>query len=161
MIRRLAPLVALAAAAALLPAVAGATPQPLVTMRQVQGQTWQTVTVRADGHGAVGMFIGEVTGVKYAPFTLSRPALAQLRREIAAARSLPHSVYLTPSTSAEPFVRDEQYILALGPRSLVTDKTDTPARMRPLVKDLLALIVQGLPNLSDHRDASTQHLKGE
>jgi hypothetical protein len=160
MIRRLAPLVALAAAA-LVPAAAGATPDPLVTMRQVQGMTWQTVTVRANGHGAVGMFIGEVTGVKYAPFTLSPAALARLRREIAAARSLPRDIYLTPPESAEPFVREEQYVLALGPRSLVTDRSDTPARMRPLVRHLLRLIVQGLPNVRDHRDAATQHLAGE
>src|SRR5579884_109723 len=46
----------------------------LISMRRIDGATWQTVVIRTDGTGDVAIFIGEWTGYKHRTFRLSSGA---------------------------------------------------------------------------------------
>jgi hypothetical protein len=124
---------------------------PLVSMRQVNGQIFQTVSVAPDGSGRVGVFIGEVTSIRYHAFTLDARSMTRLRRLVSATRSLRRQVFLSASASANPFVVDTEYILAIGTRSLVTDSSHAPRRLEALVVDLTGLIDHYSHAVSDHR----------
>jgi hypothetical protein len=59
---------------------------PLVFMRRLQpiDQTYDQITILADGSGTAGHYIGEVAGVKNRGFRLTAATMSRLRRLIAA-----------------------------------------------------------------------------
>jgi hypothetical protein len=66
-------------------AVAASHAPQLVSMRRINGATWQTVVIRTDGTGDVGIFIGEWTGTHHRQFRLGGRELGQLRHLVAIA----------------------------------------------------------------------------
>jgi len=135
--------VALAAPAA---QAAAAAPAPqLVSMREDTGQIWATVSVRDDGTGDVGFFVGEVNGVGHHAFRLPAGGLAKLRPLVTGLRELRGPAYVGKSPSAAPFDRDTVYTLQTGSRTIDTAQGHMPARLQGLVAYLSTLIARYSP----------------
>jgi hypothetical protein len=124
---------------------------PLVSMHRLNGQIFETVAVQQDGSGEVGLFIGEVTSIRYHAFTLDPGRMATLRRLVSDTHSLRRQIYLSTSVTSRPFVVDTEYIIAIGPRSLVTDSSHAPRALKKLAAYLSALINHYSRSVSDHR----------
>lgn len=108
----------------------------LISMRRIDGATWQTVVINTDGTGDVGIFIGEWTGFKHKRFRLSSGELARLDRLVTVARRTPEKAYFgmpAPSTVYIIYVR--RHILQVG-------KGHEPRQLTPLTGMLGGLIDQ-------------------
>jgi hypothetical protein len=97
----------------------------LVSMRRIDGATWETVIVRTDGSGDVGVFIGEMagSGTKHRHFRLSASQLARLRLLIAHAelvRRTPDFHTVQPGVEYIVITQQKDFELAQGqvPRQL-------------------------------------------
>ena len=113
--------------------VASKAPQ-VVSMRRIDGATYETVVIRADGSGDVGVFIGERTGVTHQAFRVSARELSQLRRLAGVAAELPQARYFgTPAPSVV-------YILFDHGRVLEVAKGHVPRRVAGLTSILSGLI---------------------
>ena len=114
---------------------AAAPPQApqLVSMRRIDGATWETVIVRADGTGDVGVWIGEWTGTKHMRFTVAPSALARLRHLVSSAARTGQ----TPALGHSPSVT---YLLFADRRVFETAKDHVPARLATLTGILSGLI---------------------
>jgi len=98
----------------------------LVSMRQNNGQVYETVAVETNGRGEVGFSIGETTGTHYRPFRLRAREFARLDTFVETAAGLRQQYYLGAASRPLPFVTDIEYIIQLRRRSFVTDETDQP-----------------------------------
>jgi hypothetical protein len=113
--------------------------EPLVSMRQNNGQVFETVSIGNTGATEVGVFIGETTGVHYKELRLSAAQLGHLRSLLANARSVPQAAYLgKPSTL--PFVNDVTYVIGTPGDSWMTAAGHAPPRLQGLVTYLSGLI---------------------
>lgn len=94
----------------------------LVSMRRIDGATYETVVIRTDGTCQVGEFIGEWTGVVHQPCRVSSRELDQLRRfvELAAHTDQTPAFGMNPSTEYIIFTRGHVLETAEGhvPREL-------------------------------------------
>lgn len=108
----------------------------LVSMRQTNGATWQTVVVRTDGTGDDGTFIGEWAGTHHRAFRLGPAALARLDRLVALAKRTPEKPYFgNPPPSIVDVIYVQRHVLQVAPGH-------TPRRLIPLTDILSGLIVQ-------------------
>lgn len=106
----------------------------LVSMRRIDGATYETVEIHTDGSGVVGVFIGEWTGVVHQPFDLGAREMGQLRHLVAIAdrvRRTPSLGSLTPST---------EYMIFTAGHVLETAKGRVPPELAGLTGILSALI---------------------
>ena len=106
---------------------------PLVSMRRIDGATYETVLIRSDGTGDVGVFIGEWTGIDHWQFRLGSDRLAQLRHLVAIAAR----VTQTPGFGSTP---STEYILFTPGHVLETAKGHVPRRLAGLTSTLSQLI---------------------
>lgn len=118
--------------------VARASPPPpqapqLVSMRRIDGATWETVVVRTDGTGDVGIFIGEWTGTKHKRFRVAPSALVRLRHLVSRAARTGQ----TPPLGRSPSVT---YLLFADGRVFETAKGHVPASLATLTGILSGLI---------------------
>jgi hypothetical protein len=96
--------------------VASSQAHQLVSMRRIDGATWQTVVIRTDGTGDVGIFIGEWTGTKHKTFRVDARELARLDRLVAAAKRTPEKPYFgSPAPSIVYIVYVQRHVLQLAP----------------------------------------------
>jgi hypothetical protein len=89
----------------------------LVSMRRTNGATYQTVVIRTDGTGDVGIFIGELTGTHHRQFRLAAAELTRLKRLVGIAartRRTPDFGAQTPSVEYIVFTRRSVLELAKG-----------------------------------------------
>jgi hypothetical protein len=114
-------------------AVAASHAPQLVSMRRIDGATYETVMVRADGTGEVGEFIGEWTGVVHQPFQVGARELGQLRHLVAIAERTRQ----TPAFGTSP---STEYIIFTRGRVLETAKGRVPRRLVGLTGILSGLI---------------------
>jgi hypothetical protein len=105
----------------------------LVSMRRINGATYQTVVIRTDGSGEVGEFIGEWTGVVHQQFRVGPRELDQLRRFIEIAADSQRTPAFGPDPSTE-------YIIFAHGHVLETAKGHVPRRLAPLTGILSGLI---------------------
>lgn len=106
----------------------------LISMRRIDGATYETVQINTDGSGYVGLFIGEWTGVVHQQFALGSRELGQIRHLVAIAdrvRNTPSLGSETPST---------EYILFTGGHVLETAKGRVPPDLATLTGILSRLI---------------------
>ena len=108
----------------------------LVSMRRVDGATYETVVIRTDGAGVVGEFIGEWTGVVHQQFQIGPRELGQLRHLVAIAAQTRH----TPAFGTSPST--EYIIFTRGGHVLETAKGDVPRQLAALTDSLSGLIDQ-------------------
>ena len=113
--------------------VAASKAPQLVSMRRIDGATYETVVIHTDGTCEVGEFIGEWTGVDHQPCRLSARALDELRRfvEIAAHTHRTPAFGMNPST---------EYIIFTPGHVLETAKGHVPRQLAGLTGMLSALI---------------------
>jgi hypothetical protein len=104
-------------------------------MRRIDGATWQTVAIRSDGTGDVGIFIGERTGWARRQFQLRPSELAELKHLVAIA----NRTRSTPSFGSTPSV---EYIIYAPRRVLETAKGYVPRQLASLTGILSGLIDQ-------------------
>ncbi len=108
----------------------------LVSMRRTNGATWQTVVVRTDGTGDVGIFIGEWAGTQHKSFRLGGRELGQLERLVAVAKRTPEKPYFgTPTPSIVDVIYVQRHILQVG-------TGHEPRQLTPLTGMLGGLIDQ-------------------
>lgn len=108
----------------------------LIEMRRIDGATWQTVIVRKDGTGDVGIFIGERAGTKHRSFRLGGRELGQLERLAAVAKQTPEKSYFgTPAPSTVYIIYVQRHILQVG-------TGHEPRQLTPLTGILGGLIDQ-------------------
>jgi len=113
-------------------AVVSHAPQ-LVSMRRIDGATYETVVIRTDGTGQVGEFIGEWTGVVHQPFQIGSRELGQLRHLVAIAAATQG----TPAFGTNP---STEYIIFARGHVLETAKGSVPRRLAGLTDILSGLI---------------------
>jgi len=120
------------------PTHAGATPHApqLVSMRRTDGATWETLVIRTDGTGDLGIFIGEWSGTKHHEFRLALDELARLKRLVNAAERVPQLVDAGTSASSVT------YVIFAPPRVFLTAKGHVPRQLAPLTATLSGLIDQ-------------------
>jgi hypothetical protein len=103
-------------------------------MRRVDGATYETVVIRTDGTGDVGVFIGEWTGVVHQRFRVAPRELAQLRQMAKVAARTPESVYFgDPPPSVVYILFDQGHVLQVA-------KGHVPRRLAGLTGILSGLI---------------------
>jgi hypothetical protein len=107
----------------------------LISMRRIDGATWQTVAIRTDGTGDVGIFIGERTGWARRQFRLGARELAELKRLVAIADRTRE----TPAFGSNP---STEYIIYAPQRVLETAKGYIPRQLASLTGILSGLIDQ-------------------
>ncbi len=107
-------------------------------MRRTDGATWETVVIRSDGTGDVGIFIGEWAGTHHRQFQLGPGALARLRYLVVTAARSPEPPSWGSSTPTAVY-----YIFAQR-RFLETAQGYVPRRLTGLLGVLNGLI--------DHND---------
>jgi hypothetical protein len=108
----------------------------LVSMRQTNGATWQTVVVRTDGTADVGIFIGEWAGTHHKSFRLGGREMGQLERLVAVAKRTPERVsFGTPAPSTVDIIYVQRHILQVG-------TGHEPRQLTPLTGILGGLIDQ-------------------
>lgn len=118
------------------PVVAVSKAPELISMRRIDGATWQTVVIHTDGTGDVGIFIGEWTGFKHKRFRLSAGELARLDRLVTVARRTPEKAYYgMPAPSTVYIIYVQRHILQVG-------KGHEPHQLTPLTGMLGGLIDQ-------------------
>jgi len=105
----------------------------LVSMRRVDGATYETVVIRTDGTGDVGQFIGEWTGVVHEQFQVGSRELGQLRHLVAVAARTRR----TPAFGTSP---STEYIIFTRGHVLETAKGEVPRRLAGLTSILSGLI---------------------
>jgi hypothetical protein len=116
------------------PPVATSHGPQIVSMRRVDGATWETVVVRADGTVDVGVFIGEWTGTHHHQFRVAAGQLGRLKRLVVnAARSRQPPGW---GSSTPPAV----YYIFAGQRFLETAQGYVPRRLTALVGILNGMI---------------------
>lgn len=113
--------------------VAASTAPQLVSMRRINGATYQTVVIDTDGVCEVGEFIGEWTGVVHQPCRVSARELDELRRfvEIAA------HTHGTPAFGTNP---STEYIIFMPGHVLETAEGHVPRQLAGLTRVLSGLI---------------------
>ena len=111
------------------------TPQ-LVSMRRTDGATWETLVIRTDGTGDLGIFIGERTGTTHHKFRLGQDEFARLRRLVHGAELVPQAVDVGPSAASV------SYVIYAGSRMFLTDKGHVPLQLAQLTGTLSGLIDQ-------------------
>ncbi len=134
-------------------AAGASTASRLVSMRQNNGQVWETVTVERNGAAEVGIFIGEVTGTHYLAFRLPERQLAKLRSLVAGTQTLPRDDY-PGSFSSLPFVSDTEYVIETSDRSFTAAAGHAPARLSGLITYLSRLIEEHAQAASSSRRTS-------
>jgi hypothetical protein len=105
----------------------------LVSMRRIDGATYETVVIRTDGTGEVGEFIGEWTGVVHQQFEVGSRELGQLRHLVAIAAQTRH----TPAFGTSP---STEYIIFTPGHVLETAKGHVPRQLAGLTAILSGLI---------------------
>jgi hypothetical protein len=105
----------------------------LVSMRRIDGATYETVVIRTDGTGEVGEFIGEWTGVVHQPFQVGSRELGQLKHLVAVAAQTRG----TPAFGTSP---STEYIIFAPGHVLETAKGHVPRRLAGLTAILSGLI---------------------
>lgn len=116
------------------PTVATSHAPQLVSMRRTDGATWETVIVRSDGTGDVGVFIGEWSGTHHRGFALEPGALSRLRVLVAGAARSPEPPGWGSSTPSAV------YSIFAQRRYLETAQGHVPRRLAGLVGVLNGLI---------------------
>jgi hypothetical protein len=116
------------------PPVARSHAPQLVSMRRTDGATWETVIVRSDGTGDVGVFIGERAGTHHRDFELAPGALSRLRVLVAGAARGPQAPGWGSSTPSAVYSIFAQH------RYLETARGHVPRRLAGLVGVLNGLI---------------------
>jgi hypothetical protein len=89
----------------------------LVSMRRINGATYQTVVIRTDGTGDVGIFIGELAGSHHRQFRLASAQLTRLKHLVGTAartRQTPNFGTQVPSVEYIVFTRQSVLELAKG-----------------------------------------------
>jgi hypothetical protein len=116
--------------------VAASRAPQLISMRRIDGATWQTVVIHTDGTGDVGIFIGEWTGFKHKSFRLGSGELARLERLVAVAKRTPEKAYFgLPAPSVVYIIYVQRHILQVG-------TGHEPRQLTPLTGMLGGLIDQ-------------------
>jgi len=106
----------------------------LISMRRIDGATYETVEIHADGTGNVGLFIGEWSGVVHRGFALGSREMGQIRHLVAIAnrvRRTPSLGSISPST---------EYIIFTGGHVLETAKGRVPPELASLTGILSGLV---------------------
>jgi hypothetical protein len=84
-------------------------------MRRTDGATWQTVIVRSDGTGDVGIFIGERAGTHHEAFRLPPDELARIEHLVAIANEVPEAAYYgTPAPSVTYTISAPRHVLQVA-----------------------------------------------
>lgn len=108
----------------------------LISMRRIDGATWETVVVRTDGTGYVAIFIGERGGNTHKTFQLGGRELGQLQRLAALASETPEKPYFgTPPPSIVYIIYTRRHTIQVG-------SGHEPRRLTPLTRLLNGLIDQ-------------------
>ena len=105
----------------------------LVSMRRIDGATYETVVIRTDGTGEVGEFIGKWTGVAHQQFQVGSRELGQLRHLFATAAQTRQTPALGTSPSTECI------IFTGGGHVLETPKGHVPRQLAALTDSLSGL----------------------
>jgi hypothetical protein len=108
----------------------------LVSMRRVDGATYETVVVRTDGSGDVGIFIGELAGTHHREFRVGADELARLRQ---LANVAAHTHQALNLGTATPSVL---YIIFAKHHVLQAARGHVPRQLAPLTNILSGLIDQ-------------------
>jgi len=124
------------AAAASTRAAAAPEALQLVSMRRTDGATWETLVVRTDGTGDLGIFIGERAGTKHHGFRLAQDELGRLKRLVYRAEHVPQAVDVGPSASSVT------YVIYAGSHVFLTAKGHVPFELARLTGTLSELIDQ-------------------
>jgi hypothetical protein len=106
----------------------------LVSMRRIDGATYETVVIRTDGSGDVGIFIGERTGTHHQGFRLEAAELARLKRLAGLAARVRQT---PPLGSSTPSVL---YIVFVHGHVLQAARGHVPRQLAGLTSILSALI---------------------
>ena len=103
-------------------------------MRRIDGATWQTVDIRADGTGDVGIFIGEWAGTHHRGFRLGGRELGQLKHLVAVADRIRRPPLANTSAASV------QYIIFEHRRVFETAQGMAPRQLAGLAALLSGLI---------------------